>query len=59
MWNPRTGAAFGVITGGFPGGKFTAVTPLLHPRRLSKNKNRVPGLLHDPDMYSMHVITGG
>jgi len=56
VWNPRTGAAVGVITGEFDGSKVTAVTPLLHPKGL--NLTRAPGILHDPDMLNINVITG-
>jgi hypothetical protein len=56
VWSPRTGAAVGVITGLYPGTQITAVTPLLHPKGL--NLDRVPGLIHHPDMLNIHVITG-
>jgi YD repeat-containing protein len=56
VWNPRTGAAIGVITGFYPDTGISAVTPLLHPKGL--NGQHVPGILHDSDMYSLHLITG-
>ena len=55
VWNPRTGAAVGVVSGRRPGEHWSVVSPLLHPKGLSVS--RVPGILHAPEMYSMHLIT--
>ncbi len=56
VWNPRTGAAVGLITGHYEDTGITVVTPLLHPEGLSLSK--VPGVIHHPDMYDIHLITG-
>jgi YD repeat-containing protein len=55
VWNRRTHAAIGVISGGLK--KVELVTPLLHPKRL--NLEDAPGILHAPGMYSPHLITSG
>jgi hypothetical protein len=57
VWNPRSGAAIGIVSGGNPGQAVSGVTPLLHPLRL--DSKAVPGILHAPAMYSMHLITSG
>lgn len=56
VWNPRTSAAIGVISGSYKNG-VDLVTPLLHPKRL--NLGKVPGILHAPGMFAMHLITSG
>lgn len=56
VWNPRTGASVGVVSGFYDGTQISTVTPLLHPKGLSLN--RAPGILHHPDMLGMHLITG-
>lgn len=57
VWNPRTGASIGIISGFFEGTQISMVTPLLHPKGLSLS--RAPGLLHHPEMFDMHLIIGG
>ena len=56
VWNPRTGAAVGVVAGFYPGTQISTVTPLLHPQGL--RLSLVPGILHHPEMFDMHLITG-
>jgi YD repeat-containing protein len=56
VWNPRTGAAVGVITGHYEGTPYTAVTPLLHLDGF--NSSQIPGILHDPDLSGLHLVTG-
>jgi len=56
VWNPRTGAAVGLVSAFIPGTQISTVTPLLHPKGL--NLYRVPGILHHPSMLDMHLITG-
>jgi V8-like Glu-specific endopeptidase len=56
VWNASTHAAIGLISAKDPKNRFDAVAPLLHPESLDIAK--VPGILHDPAMYSLHVITG-
>ncbi|HEY5709159.1 MAG TPA: DUF6531 domain-containing protein [Solirubrobacterales bacterium] len=56
VWNPRTGAAVGVITGHYAGTPYTAVSPLLHLDGF--NSSQIPGILHDPDLSGLHLVTG-
>lgn len=44
------------MTYDYDGTQFGAVTPLLHPKGF--NLSRVPGILHDSDMFNMKLITG-
>ncbi|MFL5900580.1 MAG: DUF6531 domain-containing protein [Solirubrobacterales bacterium] len=55
VWNRKTHAAIGVVSARAEGQKVSAVTPLLHPKRLSLNL--VPGILHAPGMYSLSLST--
>lgn len=57
VWNPRTGAAVGLVGAHYGGTQISTVAPLLHPKGLSLS--RVPGILHHPSMLDMHLITGG
>jgi len=57
VWNPRTGDAVGVVSAFYDGTQISTVAPLLHPKGL--NPSLVPGILHHPDMFDMHLITGG
>ncbi len=56
VWNPRTGAAVGVVSAFYPQTRISTVAPLLHPQGL--RLSRVPGILHHPDMFDMHLLTG-
>ena len=56
VWNPRTGSAVGVVSAFYGGTQISTVAPLLHPKGLSLS--RVPGILHHPDMFDIHLVTG-
>lgn len=57
VWNRRTHAAIGVVSARGTSQVVSDVTPLLHPKRLSLKA--VPGILHAPGMYSLHLSTTG
>jgi sugar lactone lactonase YvrE len=56
VWNPVTGASVGLVSAFFSSTRISAVAPLLHPAEL--NGSQVPGILHHPDMFDIHLITG-
>jgi hypothetical protein len=56
VWNPRTGASIGLVTGGNYRGQ-TLVEPLLHPPRM--NDDLIPGILHNRWLQPLHLKLGG
>jgi hypothetical protein len=57
VWNPRTGAAVGLISARAPNDhRLTFVAPLLKMPHESAVK--APGALSAPGMYSLNLITG-
>lgn len=56
VWNPRTGASIGLVTGGNDRQQ-TLVEPLLHPPNM--NQNLLPGILHNKWLRPLQLKLGG
>jgi YD repeat-containing protein len=57
VWNARTGASVGILSGGFKTGTVRFVLPLLNTP--TGNNFAIPGGLKVPEMYNLHLITDG
>jgi YD repeat-containing protein len=55
VWNPRTGASIGLVTGGNYREQ-TLVEPLLHPPKM--NQDLLPGILHNKWLQPMYMKLG-
>jgi YD repeat-containing protein len=57
VWNRRTGASIGLVTGGNEYTGLTLVEPLLHPPRM--NDDLIPGILHNKWLQPLQLKLGG
>jgi hypothetical protein len=57
VWNLRTGASIGLVTGGDSEIEATLVEPLLHPPNM--NANHLPGILHNQYLAPLSLKLGG